>query len=109
MEEEHYTMAELLAMEDEMKIREAELAEQRRLEEKEKQKREKELAKQAALEEKERLANIFEDKTLKCKKCEKDFIWSASEQKFYKEKGFFRPSICKECRAGMKTINNFHK
>ena len=61
------------------------------------------------LAEKERRANTFEDKTLKCKKCGKEWIWSASEQKFFKEKGFFRPSMCKECRASIKTINNFHK
>lgn len=61
------------------------------------------------LAEKERRANTFEDKTLTCKKCGKEFIWSASEQKFFKEKGFFRPSMCKECRASIKTINNFHK
>ncbi len=109
MEEEHYSMAELLAMEDERQIREAELEEQRKLAEKEKQKQAKENEKLAKLAEKERLANVFADKTLKCKKCEKDFIWSASEQKFFKEKGFFKPSLCKECRARMKTINNFHK
>ena len=59
--------------------------------------------------EKERRANTFEDKTLTCKKCEKEFVWSASEQKFFKERGFFRPSMCKECRKSVKTINNFHK
>ncbi len=109
MEEEHYSMAELLAMEDERQIREAELEEQRKLAEKEKQKQAKENEKLAKLAEKERLANVFADKILKCKKCEKDFIWSASEQKFFKEKGFFKPSLCKECRSSMKTINNFHK
>lgn len=61
------------------------------------------------LAEKERRANTFEDKTLTCKKCGKEWVWSASEQKFFKEKGFFRPSMCKECRASIKTINNFHK
>ena len=55
------------------------------------------------------LANTFEDKILTCKKCEKEFIWSAAEQKFFKEKGFFRPSMCKDCRASIKTINNFRK
>jgi GNAT superfamily N-acetyltransferase len=59
--------------------------------------------------EKERRANTFEDMTLTCKKCEKEWIWTASEQKFFKEKGFFKPSMCKECRASIKTINNFHK
>lgn len=61
------------------------------------------------LAEKERRANTFEDKTLTCKKCGKEWVWTASEQKFFKEKGFFRPSMCKECRASIKTINNFHK
>ena len=59
--------------------------------------------------EKERRANTFEDKTLTCKKCEKEWVWTASEQKFFKEKGFFRPSMCKECRSKIKVINNFHK
>ena len=61
------------------------------------------------LAEKESRANTFEDKTLNCKKCGKDWVWTASEQKFFKERGFFRPSMCKECRASIKTINNFHK
>lgn len=61
------------------------------------------------LAEKERRANTFEDKTLNCKKCGNDWIWTASEQKFFKEKGFFRPAMCKECRSKIKTINNFHK
>ena len=61
------------------------------------------------LAEKERRANTFEDMTLTCKKCGKEWIWTASEQKFFKEKGFFRPSMCKECRSKIKVINNFHK
>ena len=61
------------------------------------------------LAEKERRANTFEDKTLVCKKCEKEWVWTASEQKFFKEKGFFKPSMCKECRSKIKVINNFHK
>ena len=61
------------------------------------------------LAEKERRANTFEDKTLVCKKCEKEWIWTASEQKFFKEKGVFKPSMCKECRSKIKVINNFHK
>ena len=61
------------------------------------------------LAEKERRANTFEDKTLTCKKCGKEWTWTASEQKFFKEKGFFRPSMCKECRASIKTINNFRR
>ena len=31
---------------------------------------------------------MFEDKTLKCKECGADFIFTAGEQEFYAEKGF---------------------
>lgn len=131
MEEKKYTMAELLAEEDERLKREAEEAERQRLineenkrlekEQKhqeylaEKERRhqeylaEKERRHQEWLAEKERRANTFEDKMLTCKKCGKEFLWSASEQKFFKEKGFFRPSMCKECRASIKVINNFRR
>lgn len=131
MEEKKYTMAELLAEEDERLKREAEEAERQRLineenkrlekERKhqeylaEKERRhqeylaEKERRHQEWLAEKERRANTFEDKMLTCKKCGKEFLWSASEQKFFKEKGFFRPSMCKECRASIKVINNFRR
>ncbi len=49
------------------------------------------------------------DITLKCKKCENDFLWTVKDQEFYKSKGFFRPSYCKDCRKKMKVVNNFHK
>ena len=120
MEEKKYTMAELLAEEDERLKREAEKAEADRLAEIERRKLEKEQKHQEWLEEKERRhqewlaekerrANTFEDKTLSCKKCGKEWLFTASEQKFFKEKGFFRPSMCKECRASIKTINKFRK
>lgn len=131
MEEKKYTMAELLAEEDERLKREAEEAERQRLIDEENKRLEKErkhqeylaekerrhqeyLAEkerrhQEWLAEKERRANTFEDKMLTCKKCGKEFLWSASEQKFFKEKGFFRPSMCKECRASIKVINNFRR
>ncbi|MBQ8452014.1 MAG: zinc-ribbon domain containing protein [Clostridia bacterium] len=111
-------------MEDERLAREAEEAEKRKIEAAEKRKQEEALEKerkhqeylaekerrhQEWLAEKERRENTFEDKTLTCKKCGKEWIWTASEQKFFKEKGFFRPSMCKECRANTKVINNFHK
>ena len=131
MEEKKYTMAELLAEEDERLKREAEEAEKQRqideenrklekerkhqeyLAEKERKHQEylaeKERRHQEWLAEKERRANTFEDKMLTCKKCGKEFLFSASEQKFFKEKGFFKPSMCKECRANIKVINNFRK
>ena len=70
---------------------------------------EKERKHQEWLAEKERRENTFEDKTLTCKKCGKEFVWTASEQKFFKEKGFFRPSLCKDCKKSERVINNFHK
>lgn len=131
MEEREYTMAELLAEEDARLALEAQKREQERIEYQEKLRIEKEQKHQAYLEmkerkhqeylemkekkrlewlaEKERRANTFEDKTLTCKKCGKEWVWEAAEQKFFKEKGFFRPSMCKECRKSIKTINNFHK
>lgn len=131
MEEKKYTMAELLAEEDARLAEEAKRKEQERIEYQEKLRIEKEKKHQEWLEqkerkhqeylemkekkrleweaEKERRANTFEDKTLNCKKCGKEWIWTASEQKFFKEKGFFRPAMCKECRKSVKTINNFHK
>ena len=45
----------------------------------------------------------FEDRTLSCKDCGKEFLFSASEQEFYAEKGFQNdPARCPECRAARK-------
>lgn len=42
---------------------------------------------------------MFEDKTLKCKECGKDFVWAAGEQEFFAQKGFSnKPTRCKDCR-----------
>ena len=57
----------------------------------------------------EKKSNEPKDITLKCKKCENEFIWTVKDQEFYKLKGFFRPSYCKDCRKKMKVVNNFHK
>lgn len=46
---------------------------------------------------------MFEDKTLNCKECGEDFVFSAREQEFYQEKGFENlPSRCPSCRASRK-------
>ena len=46
---------------------------------------------------------MYEDKTLKCKDCGKEFVFTAGEQEFYAEKGFQNePQRCKECRAARK-------
>lgn len=49
------------------------------------------------------------DILIKCKKCENEFVWTVRDQEFYKEKGFYKPSYCKECRKKIKVVNNFHK
>ena len=42
---------------------------------------------------------MFEDKTLVCKECGKEFVFTAGEQEFYAEKGFQNePQRCKACR-----------
>ncbi len=46
---------------------------------------------------------MFEDKTLVCKDCGKEFVFTAGEQEFYAEKGFENePTRCKECRDAKK-------
>ena len=42
---------------------------------------------------------MYQDKTLTCRNCGKEFIFSAGEQEFYAEKGFENePVRCRECR-----------
>jgi len=41
----------------------------------------------------------FEDETISCIDCEKDFIWTIGEQKFYRDKGLQNPpKRCKDCK-----------
>ena len=49
----------------------------------------------------------FQDKTLVCRDCGKDFVFSASEQDFYKKKGFENePVRCPDCRVLKKQRMN---
>ena len=49
---------------------------------------------------------MYEDKTLKCKECGADFIFTAGEQEFYAEKGLVNePQRCKACRAARKNAS----
>ena len=51
--------------------------------------------------------HIMADKTLTCKDCGKEFVFTESEQDFYKEKGFENdPVRCAECRRARKANNN---
>ncbi|MCI5513557.1 MAG: zinc-ribbon domain containing protein [Clostridia bacterium] len=45
----------------------------------------------------------FHDITLTCRDCGKEFVFTAGEQQFYKEKGFLnQPKTCKACRIAKK-------
>ena len=45
----------------------------------------------------------FEDKTLVCQDCGNEFVFTAGEQEFYKQKGLDNePKRCKECRNRRK-------
>ncbi|MBC8531849.1 zinc-ribbon domain containing protein [Gehongia tenuis] len=46
---------------------------------------------------------MYEDKTLICKDCGAEFVFTAGEQEFYAEKGFMNePARCKACRDSRK-------
>ena len=46
---------------------------------------------------------MYNDKTLVCKDCGKEFVFTAGEQEFFAEKGFTNePQRCKECRDAKK-------
>lgn len=46
----------------------------------------------------------YQDKTLICRDCGKEFTWTAGEQEFFASKGFDKPPIrCIDCRKKKKT------
>jgi len=47
---------------------------------------------------------MYQDKTLVCKDCGKEFVFSADEQAFFAEKGFENePGRCPACRAARRS------
>lgn len=45
----------------------------------------------------------MQDQQLTCRDCGNNFTWTASEQEFYKSKGFDNPPVrCPDCRAKRK-------
>lgn len=49
---------------------------------------------------------MFNDKTLTCRECGAEFVFTASEQQFYAEKGFQNePGRCPSCRAARRGGN----
>lgn len=52
---------------------------------------------------KREVTEMYEDKTLVCKECGKEFVFTAGEQEFYAERGFQNePQRCKACRDARK-------
>ena len=50
---------------------------------------------------------MYEDKTLSCRDCGNEFVFTAGEQAFYAEKGFQNePTRCKACRDSRKATRN---
>ncbi|MTI81749.1 MAG: zinc-binding protein [Firmicutes bacterium] len=50
---------------------------------------------------------MYSDKTLNCRDCGEDFVFTVGEQEFYAEKGFENePVRCPQCRAARKQRNN---
>ena len=46
---------------------------------------------------------MYQNKTLVCKECGKEFVFSADEQAFFAEKGFENePGRCPACRAARR-------
>jgi len=47
------------------------------------------------------------DKTLTCRDCSQEFVWTAGEQDFYAQKGFDNPpSRCRVCRGKYKAARD---
>ncbi|MDD2490313.1 MAG: zinc-ribbon domain-containing protein [Bacilli bacterium] len=50
------------------------------------------------------------DKTITCKDCGNDFVFTVGEQEFYQEKGFENePVRCPECRRARKANRNQYR
>jgi CxxC-x17-CxxC domain-containing protein len=46
---------------------------------------------------------IMQDKTLKCRDCSAEFVFTAGEQEFFQQKGFTNePTRCPSCRSANK-------
>jgi len=46
----------------------------------------------------------YQDKTLTCRDCGQEFIWTAGEQEYYAQKGFANePRRCPDCRRAHKS------
>ena len=49
---------------------------------------------------------MYNDKNLTCADCGQEFVFTASEQDFYAQRGFTEPRRCPSCRASRKAARN---
>ncbi len=49
---------------------------------------------------------MYNDKNLTCADCGQEFVFTASEQDFYAQRGFTEPRRCSSCRASRKAARN---
>src|SRR4026207_2586599 len=49
---------------------------------------------------------VYSDKNLTCADCGQEFLFTASEQDFYAQRGFTEPRRCASCRASRKAARN---
>ena len=49
---------------------------------------------------------MYNDKNLTCSDCGQEFVFTASEQDFYAQRGFTEPRRCPSCRASRKAARN---
>lgn len=41
---------------------------------------------------------LYVERTIKCRDCGEEFVWTVGEQEFYAQKEFVPPVRCKKCR-----------
>ncbi len=49
---------------------------------------------------------MYNDMNLACADCGQEFVFTASEQDFYAQRGFTEPRRCPSCRASRKAARN---
>jgi CxxC-x17-CxxC domain-containing protein len=49
---------------------------------------------------------LYSDKNLTCADCGQEFVFTASEQDFYAQRGFTEPRRCPSCRASRKAARS---
>jgi CxxC-x17-CxxC domain-containing protein len=47
-------------------------------------------------------SSLYNDRTVTCADCSQEFVFSASEQQFYADRGFSDPRRCPSCRQARK-------